>query len=134
MTYEAQHNAIRTRFNTQWASTTPIKWANVPFDPPNDDAWVELSVGDAGAIQASMGDPGNNTYRHTGAVTVMIFTPSGQGDKEALELADQAAAVFRAWQSGGILFRPAPFIRRIGTKDNWFQVNVVCPFQRDDVY
>lgn len=135
MSYESQHNAIRARFAAQWGSTTPVAWPNVDFTPPDNTAWVRLNVADADTRQASFGDPGNNVHRHTGLVTVMIFTPLGQGDKEALELADQAAAIFRGWQdsSSGVLFRSPPFVRQIGSEKKWFHLNLLCPFQRDSL-
>lgn len=136
MTWEAQHNAIRDRFNTQWGATTPVKWPNVKFTPPDGSPWVRLNVADADARQASFGDPGNNVHRHIGLVTVMIFTPLGQGDEEALELADQAAAIFRGWEDGtvGVRFRNPPYVRQIGEEKSWYHVNLLCPFERDTLF
>lgn len=144
MSYEAQHNALRNRFATEWDDTTPVEWPNgPPLEPPNAeeptppstelDAWVRFVIEDIEANQASMGDPGNNVHRHEGAVVVMIFTPSGEGDQRALELADQAAAIYRGWLAPGtgLRFRRAPFIRRVGQEQKWYHVNVLIPFERD---
>jgi hypothetical protein len=83
-----------------------------------------------------MGDPGNNVYRHAGLLYLMIFTPAGEGDEEALKLADQAAAIFRGWQSPGtgLRFLQPPYIRKVGTETLWYHVNVLVPFQRDGLY
>lgn len=134
MTWESQHNALRDRFDTQWANTTPIAWPNVTFDPPDAAAWVRFVATDATARTASFGDPGNNVHRHTGLLTLMIFVPVNTGDKEALELADQASAIFRGWQdaASGLRFRQPPFVRQVGPDRKWYQVNVLCPFERDE--
>ena len=139
MTYEAAHNAIRARFNTQWASATPIAWPNVKFTPHTDEAWVRFLIQDIDSAQVSFGDPLNNNdrYRHIGRVLIQIFTLKGQGDKEARELADTATGIFRKWSDAGsgVLFRLAPFVRDIQNEEaKWFQVNVECPFLRDSYF
>lgn len=135
--YETQDNALRDRFNTEWADATPVQWPNVDFKAPEDangnpQEYVRFVVEDIEAEQASMGDPGNNVYRHSGAVVLMIFTPAGAGDQRALELADRAAAIFRGWQTQntGLRFK-APFVRRVGQEQKWYHINVLVPFQRD---
>lgn len=139
MSYEAQDNAIRTRFSTQWAlgSNHPVAYPNAELaNKPADDVWLRFSVQDGGAAQISMGDPGNNFHRHTGIVTVMIFTPLNQGDAEALQVADEVAAIFRGWQdpTTRVFFRTPPFVRRIGEDGKWYHVNVLCPFERDTLF
>lgn len=134
MTYQAQHNAIRTRFNAQWGSTTPIAWPNVNFTPPNNSAWVRFIVEDLDAAQASFGDPSNNIHRYIGQVVIMIFTPKGQGDNQARTLSETATGIFRGWSdtASGVLFRLAPFVRDVtNSEDKWMHLNVICPFQRD---
>jgi hypothetical protein len=139
MTYEAAHNAIRGRFSTQWGSTTVVAWPNVAFTPPTDAAWVRFLIQDIDAAQVSYGDPLNNNdrYRHIGRVVIQVFTLKGQGDKEARELADTAAGIFRKWSDAGsgVLFRLAPFVRDIPIDEpKWFQINVECPFLRDSYF
>lgn len=134
MTYVAQHNAIRTRFNTQWGATTPIAWPNVNFTQPENSAWVKFDIHDIDAAQASFGDPSNNIHRHIGHAVVMIFTPKGAGDNLARQLSDTATGIFRGWSdvASGVLFRVAPFVRDVpNSEDKWMHLNVICPFQRD---
>jgi hypothetical protein len=133
MSYAAQHNAIRTRFNTQWASATTIAWPNVDFDPPEEESWVRFSIEDAGALVASFGDPGNNTTRHSGLIIINVFSPLKKGDGAALALCDNVAAAFRGWSdaTSGVKVRQAPFVRRVEAKQKWYQFNVLIPFERD---
>lgn len=140
MGYAAGHNAIRTRFNTEWAggaySTVPVAWANAEFDPPSEDEWVRVTIFDAEAFQVSIGGVAGagNTYRHPGIVVVNIFVPINVGDGLALAMADAVATIFRAWQDATTKTRfLTPSVSRIGTDGNWFQINVTCPFERDEL-
>lgn len=135
MSYEAEHNALRGRFGTQWGATTPIAWANADFKPTDDAAYVRFSIINSDANQQCFGDA-TNVYRFPGLVIVQIFAPISKGDKEALQLADQAANVFRNWSdvSTGIRFLVPPTVKTIGTERNWHQVNVLTPFTRDTLF
>ena len=134
MSFATAHSAIRQRFEAQWGVTAPVQYPNTSFTPPNDAAWVRLTIADAGATWASFGDPGNNVERNVGLVTVQIFVPVDQGEGEALELADQARAVFRSWRdvTSGVRFLVPPYARQIGDDGKWYQVNVLASFQWDD--
>ena len=134
MTYQTQHNALRTKFLQEWGTTTPIAWPNAPFQPPTDAPWVRFVVADGTSDQKSFGAPGSNVFRYPGVVTIMIFTLLGKGDKDALLLADQACAVFRNWEGSGIRFLQPPYVRQVpGADDKWYHVNVICPFERDSL-
>lgn len=140
MGYAAAHNAIRTRFNTQWTagsySAVPVAWANAEFDPPSEDEWVRVTIVDAAAFKVSFGGfigAGDN-YRHPGVVVVNIFVPLNVGDGLALAMADEIASIFRAWQDATTRTRFfTPYVTRVGVDGNWFQVNVTCPFDRDEL-
>lgn len=134
MSYEAEHNALRNRFDTQW-SATEVAWPNQKFKPPEAIAWVRFNVRNADARQASFGDE-TNFYRHPGVVTVQVFAPIVKGDKEALQLADQVSTIFRNWSDSGtgIRFLQPPTVKTIGTDVNWHQVNVVMPYYRDTLF
>jgi len=133
MTYAAAHAAIRQRFETQWGATTAVQYPNREFTVP-DASWVRLNIVQAASQWASLGDPGNNTERNFGQVNVQIFTKSGDGEGEGIELADQAKAVFRSWRdaTSGVRFLVPPYARQIGVDGKWYQINVVAPFQFDD--
>ena len=68
--------------------------------------------------------------------------PANWGDKTALDLADEVAALFRRQQvslkvdeveKGAMVFR-SPSVRVIGVDGAFFQVNVNIPFVRDYIY
>jgi hypothetical protein len=95
---------------------------------------VRFHIDDAGAAWGSFGDPGNNVARHVGQVVISLFVPASAGDGPALDLADQAAAVFRGWAAAGIRFRDPPYVRQVGVSGKWFQLNVLAAFERDSLH
>jgi len=135
MSYEDEHNALRTRLSDEWGSTTPVQYGNQDFTPPSGESWIRLNVINTTAEQASFGDT-TNYYRHPGSVVINVFTPVLVGDKEALQLADQSANIFRNWSHNAtkIRFLKPPSIKVIGEEKPWYQINVVCPFIRDTLF
>jgi len=139
MSISQVHAAIRVRFNSVWTARTPIHWPNTPFDTPSateilGEAWCRISITATGAQWASFGDPGNNTERTSGVVTVQIFTEAGTGTNESLTLAEVAVAAFRNYEDtvSGTRFLVPPSVRQIGVDGKWYQTNVVSPFIADD--
>lgn len=130
MTLDADNIAIESRFETQWGLTTPVAYMNVEFDPPRGSPWVRLSVLPGGEGQIELGNP--SLDRHVGIIDVSIFTPEGKGTKQARELAEQAAAVFRKASFSGILCRN-PDVTTVGVMDGWHQITVRVPYQRDTI-
>jgi len=134
MSLASRHAAIRTRFTNAWVGQPPVQYPSVKFTPPDAAPWMRLVIQDAGATWASMGDPGNNIARNVGQVTIQIFVPSGEGEGLALEIADQAKAVYRSWDDAvtGLRFEVPPYARQVGIEGKWYQVNVVAPYRFDD--
>jgi hypothetical protein len=127
MGYEAEQVAIESRFESQWAGRTPVAYPNVPFSKPNASPWVRLTVMSGSAFLAGI----PRYFRHPGVIDIQVFVPEGVGSKDALLLADQAAAVFRVASFNGVVCR-TPYVVPAGTNDGWYQVNVSVPFQRDE--
>lgn len=134
MSYASEAAAIRTRFNTEWASATPIAWPNVTFTPPSGEPWVRLSILPAGADQTTMGNVGSATFWYDGTVNVQVFTPANEGDGEARTLAEQVCAIFRSVEAGGIIY-DTPYTTPIGNDGSgWFGINVWAPYRRETTH
>jgi hypothetical protein len=136
MTAIAESAALEGAFLAAWGTTTPVALENRAFVPPkNQTPWVRLKVLPASAFKA---DLGSEFYRHSGVISVQVFTRPGGGAGPARSLADQVAAVFRGkrFTLGDTLVHCfAPTQTTVGaTADGWFQINVTCPFQRDTHY
>lgn len=117
-------------------TTTQIAWPNRDFTPPPKASWVSVTIRSAEAHQIEIGSP-KVVQRHPGLVMIQVFSPANWGDKTALDLADQVAALFRrqrlSYTDGSILFR-TPTVRAIGVDGAFFQVNVSIPFVRDYLF
>lgn len=128
--FDNAQELIEQKFTTAWGATTPVGYDNVEYEPaPNVLQWVRLNVLDEAAFQTGMNGT-DNLYRHPGTIIIQVFVREGKGVREAKQLADTVAAIFRGANENGILYR-APSIERIGPNNGWFQVNVNIPFHWD---
>ena len=132
-----ENTAIRTLFNTGWASATPVAFENEEFTPPDEGSYASFVIRPDDASQYEIGST-KVTFRAPGLIFVMIFSPPDEGNAATLALADTAAAIFRRQSStftdGRILYR-APTIKPIGiTDEGYFHVNVVIPYIRDSYH
>jgi hypothetical protein len=143
LSYATEANAIRTRFNIAWASTTPVAWPNKKFDPskvngdpkgadsPTQYPWVRFEILPSDAEQETMGTATTAHFLYDGMVTVQVFVPGNEGDGEARTLAEQACAIFRSVEAGGIIY-DTPWITAPGNTDSgWYQLNVWAPYRRE---
>jgi hypothetical protein len=134
--YVDEQKAIAGRLDAQWPHT-PIAWPNTHFDPAKDVdplvslGYIELRVNRQEAFNAA-GTATDKLVRHPGLVTLNVRTPAGNGDGDALDLADKAAAIFRNVTFSGLTFR-APTVRPVGAEGGWYLVQVDCPFHRDSI-
>lgn len=134
--FASERKAIGQTFKTEWVvgvdPRTPIAYPNKAFTPP-DSAWVRLAIVNGETLRLSLGP--NGEHRWAGIVYVQVFVPQGSGDGEARSLADEAAKIFRdralATDDGGSITFRSPSIQQIGPDGRWWQLNVICPYQRD---
>lgn len=132
--------AVENLFATNWGSSTPVQFDNVPFETPNNP-WVKVEVWDGKTRKASLGS-GSQLRRSVGTVFVTINTPTGSGSKTAREYADQVCAIFRDAQISGITFEE-PDVSRLGEvyhgatggntsgTSQWFILKVAIPYHYD---
>lgn len=126
--------AVEQRFQSTWGSTSAVAYDNAPFDVPKQyrdrSPWVRLTILSGAGRRADLGQTVRH-HRSVGVVVVQVFVVEDSGAETALSLADIAAAVFRDAQFSGMTFR-TPQLERVGARDGWHQVNVVCPYQWDE--
>lgn len=128
MSYSSEKRAMEQRFAAAW-NHTPIQWPNVAFNPTTLSEWVRISIAGMESFQASMGDD-TNLFRYPGLVAVSIFVRPNSGAKRTDELVDAVCDIWRAAQFNGISMK-TPYKVEIGVVDGWYQVNVLCSYQRD---
>lgn len=133
MSYETQHNAIRLHLANGWGTKTAIAWPNRKFDPVAGQPWIRLTILDGDARQLSIGGS-TNLYGAVGIAMVGVFIPEGEGDKRALELADDVCALFSNAniKVDGLLVRFGMAKASAGFSDGhgWYQINVIANFTR----
>jgi hypothetical protein len=132
MTYEALHNAIRSRFETEVADALSLKtiYDNDPTQPPTDNSlWCRFTVLD-GASRRIVNGIGE--YRLVGVAVAQLFGPIGLGDKTLQQKVDAVVAAFRGRSAEGVRYGDA-YEQRVGQtrEGDYYQINVVCPFSAD---
>lgn len=130
MSFLTEQTDIEGFFRANW-NHTAIAFDNVEFNPSIYEEWVRFVVRNGNARQSSMaGD--NPGFRYYGVIYVQIFTRANIGTGRALALADLVTGLFRSASVNGIQFK-TPSITRVGNmEDSWFQINVDCPYYREE--
>lgn len=131
MTFIADAVAIGQHFAVQFAllrPTVPIIADNAAFKPPDRGPWVRVTILPGDSRLVTLGN--RKRYRTRGTVTVQVFTPGGQGDGLALEIATDVATVMRSKTVSGVRLK-TPSVQRVGADGPWFRLNVNTPYQSD---
>ena len=103
MSYDDYRQAVWSRFNTAWASRTPIEYQGVQYKPTGV-AYIKLSIIKGTGSQYSMG-AANNSYRHKDMIQIDIYTPKDETPKDANVLIDAAEDIFKGQTFSGIVCR-----------------------------
>lgn len=138
-TWEDMSNAVRSRFKAQVedVESIQVQYDNAPFEldessPLTDGLWVRFKVlpGQTDTAEFS----GSKTARTPGVAMAQIKSEIEQGDRNALQLADNIKDAFRHVTAAGVVYQ-TPYVRTIGrvNENKWWQVNVICPFYSDDI-
>jgi len=129
------YQAIQTQFKNNWTGTASnrVAYPNVPFTLPGEATeWVRFSILPGDSQQVTLGGS-QNIHRWVGVINIGIFTRIGLGEARALELAELAAAIFRAKQLSEIrCFSPS--ISNLREVDGWYQATLRVPFDVDALY
>lgn len=125
---------IRTRYNSLRDLSIPVSWPNESFTVPNPPTiYARFSIvnGDEGQINIGSQNP---VFRRLGLIYISLFAPPNTGDGIIRVKADDVAKIFRNWCGATIRCRAAT-VKSLGIDKatGWFQVNVVIPFQQDEI-
>ena len=112
-----------------WSETVglPVAYDNVPFDSTKYDEWVRVTVLNGDSFEAAVG---SNCVRNTGLITVQIFTNQWDGSSACRQYADQIADIFKGVVDKDVTYR-AGALTRVGHDGDFFQMNIVIPYQHD---
>lgn len=130
--------AIEKRLADNWGTTTPIRYwsSGVPFQIPTT-AYIAIQIEDFDGRQVTLGASAQ-LHRYTGQITIQVFVPERTGAKAADGYCDQLDGIFRRAQfqhgQSGVITCRTPSKRTVGTRDGWYQVNLVTAYQRDKIH
>lgn len=132
MSAASERAAVESRFTAQWTGTpmAHVVFDNLAYTPVQGTPYVRVSIRPGTSERITIG---SREHRTVGVIIIQIFTPVGTGTADARAMADQAAAIFRDQEFGGLLCR-SPSIQNVGQSTDWTQFNVTVPYQRDEVF
>lgn len=101
MSHVTLNQLVETRLASQWGVTTPIRYENVEFVPPEGASWISVAVKESDSRKITLGS-GAQVRRTIGTIFVEIFTPVGGGSGVARGYADTIKAIFRDYRVSGL--------------------------------
>ena len=113
--------------NANW-STTPVAFDAIAFDSDSQDRWIRHTLLTGDAFQSAM----PSCVRHTGIVSIEVFTEQDVGTKPAYDLADSVINLYALKTIGGIIFQYGS-INRVGYADDVFKLTVFIPYHYDEI-
>jgi len=114
---------IRSRYDE--FTSLPTQHDNQDFNRPGKQSWARATI-----LTSDTERIDNRVARIRGVFIIQLFCRLGIGDKEITELADAFAGHFENINVDGVRFL-TPKIETVGRTENYWQVNVTCPFIRD---
>ena len=126
-------DAVEARLSASF-SKCPVYGVNKQGETPdNGGPFVQVSYPVANGEQLTVGVPGANSYRETGAFRLEVNARRGKGVADGLAWADELAALFRGREFGGVqTFAPSsPSIDDRNDAGNYFKLSIAIPYQAD---
>lgn len=111
MAGRAVEEAVNARLAANWTATPIVADDAVDSGPADGSPYVTVQYPVSQENQITVGAPGNNVFRETGAFRIVLNCPSGPnvGKAQALVWMDQLRAIFRGRQFAGVTtFAPSP--------------------------
>lgn len=103
-----------------------VLWDNDGQERPTDDkAFCRVSIKLAGDAQAALG---KSVWSRAGTVYVQVFTPKGQGDADALDIAGQFMGWLRGLTLDYLQFYGVDY-DVVGEREAFFQINIEAQFK-----
>ena len=130
-TYIAEREAIEEQFKDIWQNKTPILFENTRQKLPKTGSVVRFKIIGEQKTQNSIGK--TQLHRNIGQVFIEVSVKRGTGLDIVYDLADLAQNAFNIIQLDSIQFRSAYQIIVGEDGDDWFRINVICPFYRNSI-
>jgi hypothetical protein len=132
-TYNDIRAAIEGRIATQMALSPayPVSYQNVPFSPPNNAPWVQVSIRFGDNNYATLLGPSTGFNRQTGTLVLNVFTPQGQGAAANYTIAERLKDLFDRVKLSSIIFDAASGPTQVtpASPEPYFQTQVTITFE-----
>lgn len=134
MASRAVMDAVEARVAAYWAARTPIFGTNQQGSVPNDGSpFLQIEFPVADEEQITIGAPGANVFRETGAFRVVLSAPIGAGRDPYADWMDGLRAFVRGKQFGAVnTWAPSPVATNDQSDDGaYFLLSFATPFYAD---
>jgi len=113
--YNDVRSAIEGRIATEMANSPsyPVSYQNVPYTPPNNSAWIGVSVRFGDNNYATLLGPATGMNRQVGTLIINVYSPIGVGPGANLTIAERLKDLFDRQTVSGIIFNAASGPRQI---------------------
>ena len=102
-------DAVAARLIANWALTPIIDDDSSGLGTGDGSPYVTIEYPVSVENQITIGAPGNNVFRESGAFRIKLISPTGTGLSQPLAWIDQLRAIFRGKQFGGVTtYAPSP--------------------------
>ncbi|XUM25116.1 phage tail terminator-like protein (plasmid) [Bradyrhizobium oligotrophicum S58] len=109
MASAALMTAVAARLAGNWTLCAVVEDDTTGLGPGDGAPYVTLEYPVAREEQITIGAPGNNVFRETGAFRLVLVSPTGQGLAQPIAWMDQLRAIFRGKHFSGVTtYAPSP--------------------------
>jgi hypothetical protein len=123
MSLAALRQLIEVDLSTNFTSY-PIKYENVPFDPPTNASWIACHI-KRNILPTPELDSSGEVM---GILIIQVFTPLNSGLATSNTIVDTLAGLYSNEKRIANLWFQDAAITDIGKSDIWYQVNISVPF------
>jgi hypothetical protein len=133
MAGKAVIDAVTARLKANWTLCAIVEDDTTGQGTGDGSPYVTLEFPVAIETQITIGAPGNNVFRESGAFRIVLVAPSGLGLGQNTSWIDQLRAVFRGKQFSGVTcYAPSPGVE---DKSNYrvgkFVISSAVPYYLD---
>src|SRR5215470_17197409 len=125
--------AVTARLKASWTETAIIENDATGQGTPDGSPYVTVEYPVAREDQITIGAPGNNVFRESGVIRLVMSFQTGGGLTQPLALMDQLRALFRSNQFDGVTtFAPSPaIVDPINYQGGRFKMSSAVPYYFD---
>jgi len=111
-----------------------VVWPMTPANVPENTLWIRPSIQHVGGGQASLsGAVGSRRFDRFGMLTIQCFSPVGDGNTDADDLAGTLVNRFEAIRNSQVWYRNIRAIE-IGKEGSTVQVNFIADFVYEEIH